>query len=300
MAKTTPPKAILFDIGGVVVVSPFQAILDYEIASGIPTGWINFSIQKGPHDTGAWQQIERGECALDDAWFASFKRQLSNPAHWEEFLETKVQRNPESNPGGGAAIPDDDTRTQGEGLPGRKPKVPEIDAKALFWNMMRISRTPDPFMYPALKALRKSGKFVLGALSNTVVFPEGIKDEKGVVFTKNLVHPPAPSNFANDSTEIQGLFDVFVSSAHVGVRKPDPRAYELAVREMDKAAREKGDKSGVKAEEVLFLDDIGVNLKWAKKSGLRTIKVDLGKTREAVKELEKQTGLNLLGDKAKL
>ena len=96
-------------------------------------------------------------------------------------------------------------------------------------------------------------------------------------------------------------FDMFVSSAHAGVRKPDPKAYELAVRELDRVSREKG-MGGVEAGDVLFLDDIGVNLKWAKKCGLRTIKVDLGRTKEAVKKLEDQTGVKLLddGDRAKL
>jgi hypothetical protein len=51
---------------------------------------------------------------------------------------------------------------------------------------------------------------------------------------------------------------------------------------------------------VLFLDDIGVNLKWARMGGLRTIKVDLGRTKEAVKELEEQTGVVLLEDRARL
>jgi len=153
-------------------------------------------------------------------------------------------------------------------------------------------------MYPALRKLR--GRFVLGALSNTVAFPEGVVDERGVLFSKGLVHAPAPNPYAADSSDVADCFDVFISSAHVGVRKPDPRAYELAVRELDRVSREMG-KGGVSSEEVLFLDDIGVNLKWAKKSGLRTVKVELGKTREAVRALEEETGVRLLDeDKAKL
>lgn len=194
-------------------------------------------------------------------------------------------------------------KTGGEGkAKGREdggvPPVPNIDAKALFWEMMRTSRRPDPWMYPALKKLRKD--FVLGALSNTVAFPTGILDDRGVLYTKGLTHTPAPNPHANDSEDIRDCFDVFISSAHVGLRKPDPKAYELAVKELDRVARERGGQ-GVKAEEVLFLDDIGVNLKWAKKSGLRTIKVDLGRTREAVRELELETRVKLLDEeRAKL
>jgi hypothetical protein len=164
---------------------------------------------------------------------------------------------------------------------------------------IRISREPDPYMYPALKKLQASGKFALAALSNTVAFPTDILDDQGVLFSKGLIHRPAPNPHANDSDNIQTCFDIFISSAHVGLRKPDPKIYELAVRECDKIAKEKG-LGEVKAEDVLFLDDIGVNLKWARKGGLRTIKVDLGKTKAAVKELEEQTGMVLLDDKARL
>ena len=267
------------------VISPFQAILDYEIAHNIPVGYINFSIQKGPHDTGAWQLIERGECELNDAWFEDFKKQLSIPEHWEEFWKKQSVKN---NAGGipAAAVE-------------KVPPVPDIDAKKMFWQMMRISRTPDPYMYPALKKLKESERFVLGALSNTVHFPTGILDDEGVLFEKGLIHPPAPHPQSSDSTSIAEMFDAYISSAHVGVRKPDPAAYDLAVGELDKLAKQKG-MGSVTAKDVLFLDDIGVNLKWAKKSGLRTIKVELGKTRQAVEDLQRQTGLVLIDERARL
>lgn len=283
-SSSKPPKAILFDIGGVVVISPFQAILDYEIENKIPIGYINFAIQKGPHDTGAWQLIERGEVELNDDWFASFKHQLSRPEVWSEYLQKLTQH---ESVGGGQAIA------------GGKPTVPQIDAKKLFWRMMKISRAPDPYMYPALRKLGESGKFVLGAFSNNVTFPTGILDDEGNLFTKELVHPPAPNPYANDSGDITKCFDIFLGSAAVGVRKPDPEAYKLAVREMDKIAKKRG-MGEVTAGDTLFLDDIGINLKFAKKTGLRTIKVNLGKTKDAVKELEEAAAIPLLDEKAKL
>jgi beta-phosphoglucomutase-like phosphatase (HAD superfamily) len=169
----------------------------------------------------------------------------------------------------------------------------------LFWRMMKISREPDPFMYPALRKLQDSGKFVLGAFSNNVTFPDRIVDEEGVLFSKELMHAPHPNPYANDSTDITQRFDIFLGSAAVGVRKPDPEAYKLAVREMDKIAQRKG-MGRVTAEDTLFLDDIGINLKFARKTGLRTIKVNLGRTKDAVKELEAETGMQLLDEKAKL
>jgi len=50
----------------------------------------------------------------------------------------------------------------------------------------------------------------------------------------------------------------------------------------------------------VFLDDIGENLKEARKQGFGTIKVPLGKAYEAVEELEKVTGLQLEGDHPKI
>lgn len=154
-------------------------------------------------------------------------------------------------------------------------------------------------MYPALRKLQQSGKFVLGAFSNNVTFPEGILDDEGILFTKHLMHAPAPNPYANDSKDVTTCFDIFLGSAAVGVRKPDPEAYKLAVREMDKIAQRKG-MGRVTEGETLFLDDIGINLKFAKKTGLRTIKVNLGQTKDAVKELERAAGIPLLDDKARL
>ena len=49
-------------------------------------------------------------------------------------------------------------------------------------------------------------------------------------------------------------------------------------------------------EDIVFLDDIGENLKTARSLGIKTIRGILGKTKDAVKELEKVTGLELLDE----
>ena len=56
----------------------------------------------------------------------------------------------------------------------------------------------------------------------------------------------------------------------------------------------------MRADEIVFLDDIGENLKAAKNAGFGTIKVPLGRAYEAVDELEKITGLKLAGDHPKV
>lgn len=281
MADNSRPVGLLFDIGGVCVslprtqpwpfnfteymsqvVSPFQAILDYEVSQGIPPGWVNFSISRtSPH--GSWHRLERGEIMMDADFFAGFNADLRSSILWSQFHEQQHQKRGAS----GTTV---------------VPPLPKVDAEWLFWEMMRISRTPDPHMFPALKKLRASGKYLLGALSNTTKFPEG--------------HP-----YNNDDSGVKSQFDFFVSSAHTGLRKPDPKIYRVALQEMDTLAKQRG-LAGVQPADIVFFDDIGENLKAAKNAGMRTVKVTLGKTQDAVIELEKITGLQLLedGDKARL
>lgn len=210
---------------------------------------------------------------MDAAFTQGFSNDLHIPELWEAFYKDQRSRDPR--------------------LPESTPPVPKLDAEYLFNDMMSSAVAPDPWMYPALKNLKASGKYILAALSNTVIFPPGHK-----------LHRP---DFSKDP--IRSIFDVFVSSAHVGLRKPDPRIYELAVREVDKFARENADssrgralgwKDGVAPGDVLFLDDIGQNLKAAGKAGFRTIKVNLGRAFEAVEELESVTGLTLASDHPKI
>lgn len=204
---------------------------------------------------------------MDAEFFAAFNRDLRHPELWKQFHEQEQKK--KKGVSGGPST----TST---------PPLPEVDAEWLFWEMMRVSRTPDPYMFPALKRLKESGKFLMGALSNTVKFPDGHAYNK-------------------DETGVRSQFDFFVSSAHTGLRKPDARIYEAAIREMDSLAKQRG-LSGAEASDIVFFDDIGENLKAGKRSGLRTVKVTLGKTLDTVKELERITGLQLLEgeDKARL
>jgi putative hydrolase of the HAD superfamily len=76
-------------------------------------------------------------------------------------------------------------------------------------------------------------------------------------------------------------FDVLVESARVGLRKPDPRIYELVCRELS-----------VAPSRAAFLDDIGRNLKTARALGMTTIKVDDPEV--ALRELGSILGFDLL------
>jgi putative hydrolase of the HAD superfamily len=59
-------RAVIFDLGGVVLDSPLHAIARFERAHGIPDGFVNRVVARtGPE--GAWGQLERG--LLDIAAF---------------------------------------------------------------------------------------------------------------------------------------------------------------------------------------------------------------------------------------
>lgn len=231
----------------------------------IPPGWINYSISKTAPN-GFWHRLERGEIPLDAAFYQGFNGDLHDTGRWRTFYEREKAKNSH--------------------LAQELPALPKIDGEWLFQEMMLTSQTPDPCMLPALKTLKESNKYILGALSNTIIFPPGHRLHEPVYFENPL----------------RQLFDVFISSAHVGLRKPDAAIYQLAVDTLDKYAKDHaasdrgrrcGWELGIKAQDIVFLDDIGDNLKAAAAQGFRTIRVLLGRTNEAVEKLEQVTGMGL-------
>nr|POE49198.1 bifunctional epoxide hydrolase 2 [Quercus suber] len=257
-----------------------QAILDYETRLSIPRGWVNHSISAS-NPSGAWPKLERGDIPLDAAFFAEFQRDLTDEKRWRAFYAKSLAK-------AGRA---DEAAHQ-------VPPVPAIDAEWLYWEMMRMARTPDPHIYPALKRLRAEadrqraqgdGGLIVAALSNTSIFPAG--------------HPfnDETTPEGRQNRELKGMFDVFVSSAHVGMRKPEEAIYRYAITRVGEWAKYQWPgETGLKAEDFVFLDDIGTNLRTAKRLGMGTIKVQLGRANLAVAELEEIAGLQLSDSKSKL
>ncbi|GLQ05802.1 haloacid dehalogenase [Sneathiella chinensis] len=62
--------------------------------------------------------------------------------------------------------------------------------------------------------------------------------------------------------EVMEIFDTVIQSSKIGLRKPDPQIYEYTCREMN-----------VRPEQIVYLDDLGINLKPAAAMGMKTIKV---------------------------
>jgi putative hydrolase of the HAD superfamily len=101
--------------------------------------------------------------------------------------------------------------------------------------------------------------------------------------TNNIASMTEPSDGRpawHEAFALDELFDVVVESSKVGVRKPDPKIYELACEAMQ-----------VEPDEVVFLDDLGINLKPAAAMGMTTIKVV--DSRQAISDLEAIVGFSL-------
>jgi putative hydrolase of the HAD superfamily len=78
--------------------------------------------------------------------------------------------------------------------------------------------------------------------------------------------------------KVMELFDYVIESSKVGVRKPDPRFYQMACEIVK-----------VDPHQVVFLDDLGINLKPARAIGMTTIKVS--DHQRAINELEDVLGI---------
>jgi len=75
----SPVRAVIFDLGGVVIDSPLHAIARYEREIGVPAGVINrVVVDTGPR--GAWSRLERGELSMLD-FHRDFEAELRAVGH---------------------------------------------------------------------------------------------------------------------------------------------------------------------------------------------------------------------------
>lgn len=130
-------------------------------------------------------------------------------------------------------------------------------ARTLFARMAEAA-APQPAMLSAIARIRESGL-------------------RTAALTNNWRTEGEPSTRA-----LEPHFDVFVESSVVGLRKPDPRIYQLVCERLH-----------VAPDEAVFLDDIGGNLKAARALGMTTIKVEA--VDPALRTLEDVLGIPLRG-----
>lgn len=72
-------RAVIFDLGGVVMPSPLAAFRAYERREGLPHQFVSEVVMAGGED-GAWSRFERGE--LDpDAFAAAFEAECTAAGH---------------------------------------------------------------------------------------------------------------------------------------------------------------------------------------------------------------------------
>ncbi|RDB21305.1 Acyl-CoA dehydrogenase family member 10 [Hypsizygus marmoreus] len=262
-AMTSPHlKAVIFDVGGVVMRSPFIAISAYERKLGIPQNYLNcsmhvnimlaltliftplHSVERGSQ--GAWQKFERGEIPLFE-----FTKHLA--VNCQILYKTYCTRK-------GLAVP-------------RLPEKLSVNGRDLFGMMMRESNAYDAHIVQAIHRIRAAGKHKVIALTNN--------------FAKADV-PASEADFLGwgeggaTPGYLRSLFDDFCDSSTLGMRKPEAEFYMLACK-----------RNGIEPREAVFLDDIGLNLKAARALGMETIHVSIGATFEAVKTLEAKLGIDL-------
>ncbi len=72
-------KAVIFDLGGVILDSPLHAIARFEREHEIPTGFVNRVVLEAGAG-GAWARLERGELGLRE-FFSAFSRECERAGH---------------------------------------------------------------------------------------------------------------------------------------------------------------------------------------------------------------------------
>lgn len=92
----------------------------------------------------------------------------------------------------------------------------------------------------------------------------------------------AQAEKAGEVKSILANFDHVIESSKAGVRKPEPRIYEMMCEAL-----------AATPEACVFLDDLGINLKPARAIGMTTIKVPMGDVTPAIDELGALLGVML-------
>ena len=128
-----------------------------------------------------------------------------------------------------------------------------------------------PAVVEALKLCK--ARFKVGCITNNMAQGHGA----GMQATKEG---------ASRTAEIMLLFDAVIESSKAGVRKPDPRIYQMMCELL-----------GVAPEACVYLDDLGVNCKPAAALGMKAIKV-VGEG-QLLSDLARATGLEAIAGLAR-
>ena len=213
---------VIFDFGGVITASPFEAFNRLEEERGLPRDFVR-RVNSADPDNNAWAQFERAEidAAAFDTLFAEESRGLGHELEGEAVLAV-------------------------------------------------IAGAVRPAMVAALDTLKARG-FTIACITNNV--PGGKMGVLGAGMTRR----------AEAAIEVAGIMARFahvIESSKAGVRKPDPRIYQMMC-----------EKLGVEPAECIYLDDLGINCKPAAALGMHAIKVTNGE--QALADLSAALGMAL-------
>lgn len=213
-------KAVIFDFGGVITASPFEAFNRLEEERGLPRDFVRRINATNP-DSNAWALFERA--AIDAARFdALFAAEAKAAGH-------------------------------------------ELDGASV---LAVLSGSIRPAMVAALDRLKDAG-YRLACITNNVPTGHGA----GM----------ARSGNAKDAYEqVFARFEHVIESSKAGVRKPDPRIYQMMC-----------DHLGLAPQACVYLDDLGINCKPAAQLGMAAIKVTSGE--QALADLGRLLGMDLPG-----
>ena len=215
--------AVIFDFGGVITSSPFEAFNRLEAARGLPNDFVRQVNSTNP-DHNAWARLERGE--------------LTRAAFDRAFAEEAV--------GLGHAL----------------------DGAAV---LACLSGALRPAMVTAMDRIVAAGLRIGCITNNAPAGQDGAGQGPGMAADPVTAGTLAP---------VFARFEHVIESAKAGVRKPDPRIYQMMCAAL-----------GVSPDVCVYLDDLGINCKPAAALGMRAIKV-LGE-QQALSDLSAALGIAL-------
>ena len=89
-------------------------------------------------------------------------------------------------------------------------------------------------------------------------------------------------------------FDDIIESSVVHLRKPNVKIYQYLLKRINQLNQNNISENDIQYNNIVFLDDIGINVKSAAKLGINTIKVGLNGQINAIKKLERIVNKALL------
>lgn len=205
-------KAIIWDFGGVITSSPFEAFNKFELNNNLPKDIIRSINSENPNNN-AWAKFERNDIDLNE---------------FDDLFSIESKK-----------------------------RGYEISGKSV---VKLLSGDIRESMVDFLLLLKNN--FKLGCITNNI---QNDKNDR--------------INHLNDASKVMEIFDHIIESSKVGLRKPDPKIYYMSC-----------DALGVDPTECIYLDDLGINLKPARKIGMTTIKVI--DPDDAIKEVKNYIKIN--------